>query len=552
MKKLVKLISLIICLSLLVGSVFSFSAAGTGSVGYITTNVNVRTAPGTWNASLGIIGPQYVTVYGTAYDTDGDMWYYVSTPVGDGYVYERYVTIIQQSYDEDFEQNLLNFPESYREKLRMLHSMHPSWKFVADNLSITFSEAVEAEYGSIRKYVELGQGAAWRSMQSGAYNWDSGQWKIYDSNRWVAASKEVVEYYMDPRNFLDSTYVYMFMQQSYDPAHQNAEGLATVVANSFLAGTYNCNTSDPVDSLYGGSYQAVIMAAAQQSKVSPYVIAAKIITEVGRNNPSSIVSGTVSGYEGYYNFFNWGAYGTDPVKSGLDRAKQEGWDSVADAIIGGANKLADGYVDSGQDTYYYMDYNVSQLAFWHQYAASAYDAYVKAYQLARVYAGSYDNSPLVFKIPVFKGEMPSSTSKAEKGDERLNNYYLTALTATGLTPEFSMYTQSYSLSVTGDTTVYVKTPEGASVVSSAVQDLSAGANTVNITVQAQSGFTNTYTITVNALSNCRLTVSTGDPSSGGGELPSARKKGDTNGDGRISIVDLANVQKHLLDRKSVV
>ena len=56
-------------------------------------------------------------------------------------------------------------------------------------------------------------------------------------------------------------------------------------------------------------------------------------------------------------------------------------------------------------------------------------------------------------------------------------------------------------------------------------------------VRSQTGYTNDYVLNIAAPGDCTLTVS---PTSGN------VKRGDTNGDGIINIIDLANVQKHLL------
>ena len=52
------------------------------------------------------------------------------------------------------------------------------------------------------------------------------------------------------------------------------------------------------------------MNAAAQSGVKPYVLAAMILRSREAATSGSI-SGVTSGYEGYYNFFNIGAYASD-------------------------------------------------------------------------------------------------------------------------------------------------------------------------------------------------------------------------------------------------
>lgn len=605
-----KTFAFILCVFMLVSSVsgIMLSVSAQQTTGVINgTNVRMRSTPSTSSAQVYKFtnANQTVNILETvsgqeAEQGHGTTWYKVSTLDGayTGYVYGYYVTVNTTPAPEpnpdptptptptpnpDFETQLAAFPESYRASLTALHEKHPNWIFVAEKLPMSFDNAVMYQYTNVRKMVELSQGIAWRSLQKDQYNWESDTWKILDGDRWVAASKEVIGYYMDPRNFLDENYVYMFMVQSYDKQYQTEEGLTNIINGTFLANNYTPNADDPVDALYGGSYAKVIMAAAESSKISPYVIAAKIITEQGVSGSSHLISGNYNEtYASYYNFFNWGAYGTGGatvVEAGLQRAKEKGWDSRADSIIGGAKELADGYIDQSQDTYYYMDFNVRNPdKYWHQYAASAYDAYVKASNLSRAYKNSFDNAPLVFNIPVYSSIPAAAATKAEKGDNRYNNYYLSDMSVDGLSPKFNMYASTYNLSISGDTTVYVKLPKNARIISNMANVISRGDNSFNIVVESESGFTNFYTLNVTSTQNATLTLVVGDPPSeetpptggenpptgednppSGGENPPsgevtppaedppAIKKGDTNGDDVINIVDLANVQKHLLN-----
>ena len=79
--------------------------------------------------------------------------------------------------------------------------------------------------------------SSWKSVESGAYNWDNSSWTGFDGSNWVAASQDIIRYYMDPRNFLDDTYVFQFLSHEYDGNSQTKEGLTGMVAGSFLSGT---------------------------------------------------------------------------------------------------------------------------------------------------------------------------------------------------------------------------------------------------------------------------------------------------------------------------
>ncbi|MBE6732408.1 MAG: hypothetical protein E7561_00205 [Ruminococcaceae bacterium] len=555
MSKFVRVFCIILSLVLLLSS--NILKAQDLQTAYINgDNVNIRTEPSPSADSLGKINFDNVTLLGETAQVQGMefLWYKIQYGSKTGWLYghPEWFSINTPpptptpEANATFEEQLKAFPESYHQSLRKLHERYPNWKFVADNIGFSFDNAVDIQYLNYKKHVELSQGIAWRSLRGDVYNWQTGQWKILDGDRWVAASREVVAYYMDPRNFLNRSSVYMFLNQSYDAANHTEEGLSKIIAGTFLANNYTPNPNSEYDKQCGGSYSKVIMLAAEQSGVSPYIIASKIIVEQG-NGTSSLISGNYPGFEGYYNFFNWGAYGVGDaaiIQNGLSTARSEGWNSRAASIIGGAKKLADGYINNRQHTYYYMAFNLLNQNYNHQYESAIYAANNKAKNMSTAYATNYE-APLVFNIPVYTSIPNEVSTKAEAGDNRYNNYYLTQMNVGGLSPAFSMFNQSYSLNVSGDTTIYVSVPDKASIVSPLQTAINPGDNNVYITVKAESGFTNTYTVKVTSSVACTITVSTDTP-----PAPVA-KKGDINGDTFINSTDIAAIKLHMFGIRTI-
>ena len=70
-------------------------------------------------------------------------------------------------------------------------------------------------------------------MGLGAYDYTKNTWVAHDGN-WYVASREVIKYYMDPRNFLGSDTVFSFMLQGYDPSKQTEAGVRKIVKGTFL------------------------------------------------------------------------------------------------------------------------------------------------------------------------------------------------------------------------------------------------------------------------------------------------------------------------------
>ena len=143
------------------------------------------------------------------------------------------------------------------------------------------------------------------------------------------------------------------MTHSYDGSNQNANTVAAVVKGTFM------ETRKP-----GGGYSnyaSLINAVGKASNVNPNVLAAMIVQEQGSKGTSSLISGTVSGYKGYYNFFNVNAYETpshNKITNGLIYAKNHGWNSVYNSIKGGADFYYRDYVSKKQNTYYLKKFNV--------------------------------------------------------------------------------------------------------------------------------------------------------------------------------------------------
>ena len=418
-------------------------------------------------------------------------------------------------------------PSAYASYISALKEIFPNATFEFDYIDEDFEDVVSAQEGI--KKVSSSTASSWKALLSSNYDWDTGSW-TYTEGGWTYASYEVIAYYMDPRNFLNESFVYMFLQQSYSSSETLA-GVQTILSGTFMY-----------------DYASYVLSAAQETGVSAYVLAAIMVSEQG-STVTSLTSGTYSGYEGYYNFFNINATGsttTAVIVNGLSYAKSQGWNTVYKSILGGAEFYANSYFDYGQDTYYYMHYNVinGSSNYWHQYATAVWAAYNSTSAISDVYENLTD-AAFTFRIPVYNN-MPSTVSAKPTQNSYLNNYYFTGLSSSSgtLSPSFTMYTTSYTLSVSSDTTITYSLPSGASYAGASSFSLSKGTNTVELKVKSQTGYTRTYTITVTASKACTLYVGTGT-------VTSTTLYGDANGDGKISSLDYVAVKNHILGTTTI-
>ena len=174
------------------------------------------------------------------------------------------------------------------------------------------------------------------------------------------------------------------------------------------------------------AYADIIMKAAEESGISPYSIAIKIIQEVGRKGSNS-VSGTYPGYEGYYNFFNIGAYDSgNAIENGLKYAKEKGWNSQEIAIIEGAKYMSDSYISVGQNNAYFYKFDVvdgKNGVFWHQYMTNIQDPSSQAKNLYNTYTkNNMLDISLNFIIPVYE-KMPDVCSMPGTIDPKADTSY---------------------------------------------------------------------------------------------------------------------------------
>ncbi len=511
----------------------------TEKTGTVTASaLNVRSGPGTTYTILGTVhSGDVVRIVGEANASDGKVWYQINFNDGKGYVSSSYITnvrdVIEYTPDADFEAYLdaQGFPDSYKDGLRALHAQYPNWIFAADHLDYDWNTAWTNQSKVGRSLISKNAISSHKSLASGSYNWDTGTWYTFDGGSWCAASEELVAYYMDPRNFLTESYIWMFEQLSYDSTLHNIESLEKILDGTFMDKDTNTIVNDQTGDK--ASYAEILMIAAKESGVSPYYLASSILVEMGNSGLSDSISGTVSGYEGYYNYYNWKAYasgGNTPIVNGLiyasgtDSTYLRPWNTRYKSIVGGAKLFADGYISIGQDTLYYKKFDYVGTPYTHQYMTHIKAHATEAVKTSQAYSQELkENSAIVFRIPVFKN-MPAEACPYPTGDGSPNNV-LSSLTVAGqsLTPTFSKFTTEYSLVVEYEVTsvdvAATAIASTATVAGTGTHTLNEGTNTISVVVTAENGATRTYTIEVVRLGPDIDSGGSGDSGDSGDENP---------------------------------
>lgn len=349
---------------------------------------------------------------------------------------ESNAVTMSKSYTQYVKSGISAFPKSYQTYLKKLEELHPNWIFKAYYTGIDWDELTSssAENKCKKNTIYFKSGSTVMDPKALCICGKEG-----DSN-YYCASASTVNYYLDPRNFLSEAQVFQFLDLSYDE-HITKSVITNAAKNSFLSGKFKIDGKEY-------SYVDAIMDAAEESKVSAMHILVTIFQEVGKGTKKSngtytlpkAVSGTVDGYEGLYNFYNYGATdGSGAVERGLKKAREMGWTDPRTAIIEGATiVLANNYISAGQNTKYFYKFDVvgneilqesdgkktysSSYFFGHQYMTNIQDPMSQAYNLFTYYTneGLLDKT-LTFNIPVYD-DMPSqavqqeTTLKESEGD----------------------------------------------------------------------------------------------------------------------------------------
>lgn len=328
--------------------------------------------------------------------------------------------------DAEFEEEIADFPESYKVYLRQLHEQYPLWKFEPFMTGLDWKTVIDNEHDDFALVEESVSARIFKSLDSDDYN-AQGDYFYSKDGDFIAASRLAVEYFMDPRNFLDKGGIFQFEMLNF------SEKIGVDMVEAVLEGSFMHNKAITYVDAAGKSYTETftyaqaIYNAGRTYNVNPCFLASKIRNEVGSNGSES-VSGKNKKYPGIYNFYNIGATdGAGAIERGLLWASGNGtgktsysrpWTTPYKSIMGGAEFLAEDYIAAGQFTGYLQRFNVNPDSdyklYSHQYMSNLSGALTQGYSS---YASYRDmgklNSSLIFSIPVFEN------MSDEEGDGKL-------------------------------------------------------------------------------------------------------------------------------------
>lgn len=400
---------------------------------YLTDQYGVKSLPSVESDTVvTVLSGHQVNILDVCVSDDYDIWEYVRLEYDGeeyfGYVQRCFLAVSdarflgwEEAYglaagatyamEDGSYPDIEQFPESYRPALKELKAAHPNWTFVKMNTTLDWNSAIANE-------LKGGKSLVYRTFPDWAKN------GLYDTKNWYYATEAVLKIYMDPRNALTENAIFQFEQLTYNEEYHTLEAMRKFLDNTFM------NGSKPAPCMAKMTYAEMFWYIGKEEgrEVSPFHLAARVLQEQGQGT-SPLISGAYPGYEGYYNYFNVGASGTtnqQVIESGLQYAKNHGWNSSYNAILGGADFISANYIKRGQDTLYLQKFNVNPngtyAPYTHQYMQNISAPTSEALSIKKLYANANSlDSTFVFKIPVYENmpEKACTEPVAETLDVRL-------------------------------------------------------------------------------------------------------------------------------------
>lgn len=416
--------------------------------------------------------------------------------------------------DYNYEQELAKFPSNYQEKIKKLHTKYKNSVFVSvvptyKNMKLNWNVMLANEYTTTGKsLIHSSQNDGYKSTDSWSYNFYTNKFETFGGN-WNAAKKETIAYYMDPRNFLDETHIFMFESLNYNESYHNIEGVKEILKGTFMY-EKKCDGSNK-------TYAEVIMEAGKKNNISPYMLASRLRQEQGVSLTSPLITGKYPGYTNLYNYFNIKASGkttTNVIVNGLKYASTKGWTTPYKSIMGGSEFLSNEYVN----TKYEQDQNTLYLQKWdatgpnwgnHQYMQNIMAAASEATSIAKSYKNV--NLKYLFYIPVYMN-MPAESKLPNKGSP---NNYLKNITINGAeigsTQNYKDGVEQYNININPTSTTvdvgYNKVVSSSKVEGAGIINLTSNKQTVSLKVIAENGNVKKYNINIIRDANASLAVS---------------------------------------------
>ncbi len=183
------------------------------------TSVTLRSTPRTdisTNKSGTLLNGTNLTILGTYANKGGTActngWYKVRYHgTEEAYICKNYVIIKEKimTADSTYGATLKSagFPDSYINYLTYLHNSHPNWQFSAIDTNLNWDTVIEEESGKNATFSTI---SVYRTSSTAV-----------DGKSWFEATDGLNAFYLDPRNFLTEKFIFQFEHLGYDEKYED-------------------------------------------------------------------------------------------------------------------------------------------------------------------------------------------------------------------------------------------------------------------------------------------------------------------------------------------
>ena len=248
--------------------------------------------------------------------------------------------IPRNGYTNNIEDIRGDYPELY-DKLKELQKTYPNWNFKIYNTGWNWDKFIDfQEENPSRSLVEAyggrTRGQSWIDQDYKDRPFDTDMHK----KRWLKASRAAIEYFVDPRTYLNSNDIFALYSKAFQDNIPDAQLLKGV--KELLKG-----------SRFESEAETVVKICKEQN-VDAIDIAARLKQENGPEmNPLNIgMSGN----------------GTSSViQAGINYARNRGWNNFETGLRGGVQEIVASYIKAGQITKHSQKFNYVSQKGYNQY-----------------------------------------------------------------------------------------------------------------------------------------------------------------------------------------
>lgn len=297
--------------------------------------------------------------------------------------------IPRRKFSTNIEDIKSDVPSLYRD-LKALKRKYPNWNFQLFNTGWDWNSFINVQTENpTRSLVESWnfkrRGKAWVDLNYANKSYDT----YKEKGRWKKASRSAVEYFVDPRTYLNETDIFALLNT--DPKYDRK--------------------------LSVNEEKKIVSKILKGTKFEPHVnLIVKVIME--ENASSAEIAGSLKQENGpWVNPLNIGTSGNgtkNVIEAGLNYAKKNGWTNFEKGLRGGIRNVARGYENSGQTTKHSKKFNYINDQTWNQYMQNIEAPMQEGISKRN---GILANDPTLkkyqyyFLIPIFNN-MPKEESKS--------------------------------------------------------------------------------------------------------------------------------------------